>query len=275
MVDDLLTELRKGTRRGGGAEVVNNAPPPSTRGTGESSDVVGQRQVQTSAEGRRAHPCLDCRTARACDTDGTCWRAERDRRRTLTAKPPLNVLRRHDGKPNYADAAEMSRFLVESGEHATPATRKAARRPAGWPRGIPWPEPWESWISRQNDPRRANPITWQRWIRDQGLTVDGARQLAPIEQLADAPALGKGRRSMLTPEQLRDLNRQHVEDGVSLTELSRRGWREWGYSTQGAALNRLRNGMRELGLHVRSKQEARELQREQRAAARAREEVAA
>lgn len=47
-VVDLLAALREGTRRGAGREVDTSDPAPSTRGTGETTDLDGQTQIEPS-----------------------------------------------------------------------------------------------------------------------------------------------------------------------------------------------------------------------------------
>lgn len=58
--------------------------------------------------------------------------------------------------------------------------------------------------------------------------------------------------SRLTVEQVRAAHRLHVEGGLSLRELSRRGFEAWGYSSPQSALNCLVDALELAGLPTRS-----------------------
>lgn len=60
----------------------------------------------------------------------------------------------------------------------------------------------------------------------------------------------------LTEKQLRAVHRLHLEGGLSLREICRRGWQAWGYASPHAALNSVSNRLRSVGLAVRSQSEA-------------------
>lgn len=104
----------------------------------------------------------------ACELDGVCWQLERQASAARRAKPPLYVLRRANGRPNYASASEQERFLRESGALAAAA---GGKKPVDWPKREEWPVPWETWIEAQNDARRVDP--------------NAGREPLPIEKLAD------------------------------------------------------------------------------------------
>ncbi len=150
VLDDLLAALKSGARAAGPGEVVGNPDPASTRGTSDSRDAIGGCQGWTGklyADHQDLPiPCAGCQWPDVCHADRVCWTVEGAAERRAF-RPPLWVLRKPNGKPNYADAMEMERYLKEAGWLAWSVKSRA-----------PEPESWESWIARQKDPRRLPPI---------------------------------------------------------------------------------------------------------------------
>lgn len=80
--------------------------------------------------------------------------SDHDRHVYAPERPPLCVLRKPNGLPNYANADEQSRYLRDSGWLAWSVAKAERRRLTPEEFGV---VPWETWIEARNDPRRQPP----------------------------------------------------------------------------------------------------------------------
>lgn len=60
----------------------------------------------------------------------------------------------------------------------------------------------------------------------------------------------------LSEQQLRAIHRLHIDGGLSLREICRRGWEEWGFASESAAVNSVSSRLRSMGLRLRPRAEA-------------------
>jgi hypothetical protein len=96
-------------------------------------------------------------------------------------EPPLWVLRRPNGKPNYANAGEMERYLKESGWLAWSAGGAGTKSNTSTP-----PEDaWEQWVIELGDPRRVPPADADVDLLHD-LQLGARRRPTPTERLAEA-----------------------------------------------------------------------------------------
>lgn len=78
-------------------------------------------------------------------------------------------------------------------------------------------------------------------------------ELGPLPRGGGKP---KGKWAKLSEERLEALHRLHVVYGVSVRELARRGWRQWGYANANACASALTELLRDRGFEVRNQRAA-------------------
>jgi hypothetical protein len=140
-------------------EAPPTVPDPGSARNGLPSPLPARR-IEAVPERMTTPACRDryqlegcaptCLWPEVCAADGTCWEYERQHQLALN-RPPLTVLRKANGKPNYRSAMEQQMYLVEAGwldwsDGKTKGPPMRADSRAGRKRREEWPMSYERWI---------------------------------------------------------------------------------------------------------------------------------